>query len=145
MTQLTSYSPYETKRILYFCRSMKQLIHKIISVSLTFVVLLSTMSFAVDLHFCGETLMDTAIFQKADTCGMEMENSSKEDCSVSKKSCCSNEKVLVDGQNELQQNLDKISFEQQVFLASFVYSYQLLFEGLHLCELAIRNAAHWLQ
>lgn len=109
---------------------MKQLIHKIISVSLTFVVLFSTMSFAVDMHFCGETLMDTAIFQKADTCGMEMENSSKKDCSVSKKSCCSNEKVLVDGQNELQQNLDKISFEQQVFLTSFVYSYQLLFEGL---------------
>jgi hypothetical protein len=37
---------------------------------------------------------------------------------------------MVDGQNELQIQVDQISFEQQVFIASFVYTYMNLFEGL---------------
>ena len=37
---------------------------------------------------------------------------------------------MVDGQDELQLQVDKISFEQQVFIASFVYTYINLFEGL---------------
>ncbi|WP_417620071.1 HYC_CC_PP family protein, partial [Oceanihabitans sediminis] len=53
---------------------MKQLIHKIVSLSMAIVVLFSTMSFTIDMHFCGDTLMDTAIFQQVKTCGMDMEN-----------------------------------------------------------------------
>ena len=98
---------------------------------MAFVVLFSTMSFTVDMHYCGGTLMDTAIFQKAETCGMDMEKSLSEGCSVTKKSCCSDEQLIVDGQNELQLAVNKISFEQQVFIASFVYSYSNLFEVVY--------------
>lgn len=97
---------------------------------MAFVVLFSTMSFTIDMHYCGETLMDSAIFQKAETCGMEMENPLTDGCSITKKNCCNDEIIVVDGQDELQLQVDKISFEQQVFIASFVYAYINLFEGL---------------
>jgi len=95
------------------------------------VVLLSTTSFAITKHFCGNTLVDTAIFSKAKTCGMEKEASVKiESCSIVKENCCSSEQILIDGQDEVQIKLDKISFEQQTFIASFIYTYINLFEGL---------------
>ena len=96
---------------------------------MAFVVLFSTMSFTVDMHYCGDKLVETAIFQKAKGCGMEMDNSSTKGCSITKKNCCSDEQFVVDGQDELQLSVDKISFEQQVFIASFVYTYINLLEG----------------
>jgi len=93
------------------------------------VVLFSTLSFTLDMHYCGGTLVDTAIFHKAKTCGMEMQKamSTSED-SIAKKNCCTDEQLLVDGQNELQVGADNISFQQQVFITSFLYSYVNLFE-----------------
>jgi len=97
---------------------------------MAFVVLFSTMSFTVDMHYCGGTLVETAVFHKAKGCGMEMESPSTKDCSSTKKNCCSNEQLVLDGQDELQLSIDKISFEQQVFIATFIYTYINLFEGL---------------
>jgi hypothetical protein len=91
----------------------------------------STMSFTIDMHYCGDTLVATAIFQKAKTCGMEQEKQSIKDFSVTKKSCCSDKQLVIDGQDELQLSVDTISFEQQVFITSFVYTYSTLFEGLN--------------
>ncbi|EWH12623.1 MULTISPECIES: HYC_CC_PP family protein [Cellulophaga] len=109
---------------------MKSIFHKIMSLVMTFVVLFSTMSFTVNMHYCGDTLVETAIFHKAKGCGMEMEKPSTDGCSITKKNCCDEEQLVVDGQDELQFQVDKISFEQQVFIASFVYTYISLFEGL---------------
>jgi hypothetical protein len=109
---------------------MKQVFHKIVSILMALVVLFSTMSFTINMHYCGETLMDSAIFQKAETCGMEMENPLTDGCSITKKNCCSDEVLILDGQEELQLQVDSISFDQQVFIASFIYTYINLFEGL---------------
>jgi hypothetical protein len=110
---------------------MKQVFHKIMSMLMAFVVLFSTMSFTISMHYCGDTLVETAVFQKAKGCGMEMQNPSTEGCAIIKKNCCKDEQLVVDGQDELQLLVDKISFEQQVFIASFVYTYINLFEGLY--------------
>ena len=110
---------------------MKQVSHKIVSLVMAFVVLFSTMSFAINMHYCGDTLVETAMFHKAEGCGMEMQNPSTEGCSITKKNCCNDEQSVVDGQDELQLQVDKISFEQQVFITSFVYTYINLFEGLN--------------
>ena len=96
---------------------------------MAFVVLFSTMSFTIDMHYCGDKLVETAIFNKAKGCGMEMDNPSAEGCAITKKNCCNDEQLIVDGQDELQLSVDKISLEQQVFLASFIYTYINLFEG----------------
>ena len=110
---------------------MKQVFHKIMSFAMAFVVLFSTMSFTVNMHYCGDTLVETAIFHKAKGCGMEMQKPSTEGCAITKKNCCDDKQLIVEGQDELQLQLDKISFEQQVFIASFVYTYINLFEGLN--------------
>ena len=76
---------------------------------MAFVVLLSTMSFTISMHYCGDILVDTPIFHEA-------------------KGCCNNEQLVIDGQDELQFRTDIISFDQQVFIASFLYSYDTFFK-----------------
>ena len=97
---------------------------------MAFVVLFSTLSFAVNMHYCGDTLVETAIFKNAVGCGMDMEKPTTEGCSITKKNCCVNDQLVQNGQDELQQTVNKITFEQQLFIASYVYSYINLFEGL---------------
>ena len=109
---------------------MKQVFHKIMSLLMAFVVLFSIMSFTVNMHYCGDTLVETGIFHKAKGCGMEMEKPSTDGCSVTKKNCCNDQQILIDGQDDLQLQIDKISFQQQIFVASFIYTYINLFEGL---------------
>tara|TARA_R110000751_G_scaffold69925_1_gene141867 strand:+ start:3897 stop:4310 length:414 start_codon:yes stop_codon:yes gene_type:complete len=109
---------------------MKQIFYKISSFLIAIVVLLSTMSYTINSHYCGGILVDSAIFTKVDTCGMEMENRSTEGCSITKKGCCNDEQISFDGQDELQLSFNTLTFDQQLIVASFVSSYINLFEGL---------------
>ena len=97
---------------------------------MAFVVLFSTMSFTINMHYCGETLVDTAIFKKVKTCGMETQKPSTKGCSITKKNCCSDKQIVIDSQDELKLSFDTLSFEQQQFVASFIYTYINLFEGV---------------
>ena len=112
---------------------MRYIFTKITSVSMALIVLFSTVSLTYDLHFCGDILVDVALFAKADSCGMDKvsEVKSSDNCSIQKKGCCSDKKVIVEGQNELKQSFDYLSFEQQAFIASYIYSYLNLFQDLH--------------
>lgn len=110
---------------------MKYLFHKTASFLMVFVVLFSTMSFTVDMHYCGDTLVDTAIFKKAKSCGMEMQNPSTKGCVITKKNCCNDQQVKIDGQDELKTSFNKLTLEQQIFVASFAYSYLNLFKGFN--------------
>lgn len=110
---------------------MKQLFRKISAILMTFVVLLSTMSFTVSEHYCGHKLVDIALFSKAESCGMEMQKAaSTKDCDLKKSDCCKDEIKQFKGQNELNTTFSTLNFEQQVFVASFTYSYLNLFDGL---------------
>ena len=103
---------------------MKQLFQKSASFAMAFLVLFSTVSFTVDKHFCGKILVDQAVFSEAQSCGMH------EDIHASTEgSCCDEEKVVVEGQKELKVSFDDLDLDQQVFLASFTWSYANLFEG----------------
>ncbi len=96
---------------------------------MAFVVLLSTLSFTVEAHYCGDTLVDSSLFQEAESCGMEMQKSTDEDgCSVSMKNCCSDEQLVLDGQKELKSSSENLTQDQQLLVFSFVYSYLDLFE-----------------
>lgn len=97
---------------------------------MSLVVLFSTMSFTIDMHYCGDILVETAIFHKAKGCGMEMEDSAaNSECSTIKKGCCKEEKIIVQGQDELQLTFDKLTFEKQFFVSSLLYTYVLFFES----------------
>ena len=110
---------------------MKQLIEKIGAIFMAFIVLFSTMSFTISEHYCGEMLVDSALFSKAESCGMEMQKSTPiKDCSIQKDNCCSNVIIQIEGQSELKTNLSDLSHEQEVFSALYIDSYINLFEGL---------------
>ena len=110
---------------------MKQLFQQITAIFMAFVVLISTMSFSISEHYCGDYLVDSALFSKAESCGMEMQKQSLiEGCSIEKDNCCSDIIKQIKGQNELKTDVTSLNFEQQIFVASFVYSYINLFEGL---------------
>ena len=112
---------------------MKKIGLKITTMFMATLVLLSTFSFTVEKHFCGDFLVDVAYFGDADNCPSE--ESKKDACEIKqaqkKKKCCKDEIHNIDGQDELQkESLSKLTFKQQAFIASYAISYQLLFKEL---------------
>ncbi|SDE14451.1 hypothetical protein SAMN05421636_103390 [Pricia antarctica] len=110
---------------------MKKFFHNAISVLMAFVVLFTTLSFTVDMHYCGDTLVDFSLFQKADDCGMEKatEALNCETPSMVEKSCCSDQQIVREANQDLKTSFDTISFGQQIFVASFFYTFINRFEG----------------
>lgn len=104
-------------------------IHKIFSFAIALLVLLSTISFTMEKHFCGDTLIDVAIFSKANSCGMDMDVISN--VSPEKKNCCKDELAFVKGQDKLKKtSIEDLHLDQQFFLTAFIYSFTNQFEGL---------------
>jgi hypothetical protein len=110
---------------------MKSIIRHILSFAMAFLVLFSTISFTVDMHFCGEHLVDFSLFKKADTCGMEaMFNTAMGDQMNMDMGCCSEVNIVQQGQDDLKISFEKVSFEHQLFVTTFTSSYIDLFQGL---------------
>ena len=109
---------------------MKDFFRTITAVSLACLMLVSTMSFTINKHFCGDHLVSTSVVLKANTCGMEkLTPTPQKDCSILKKNCCKDEIRLVKGQDDLKLDFSELDFQQQIFITSLVISYSNLFEG----------------
>jgi hypothetical protein len=103
---------------------MRQLITKIISFLLAFLVLFSTFSFTVAKHYCGDLLVDVSFTGLAEGCAKPMDSVT----SPKNKNCCKDEVHQIDGQDQLQYNkVEKISFSKQQFIKAFLVSYTDLF------------------
>lgn len=107
---------------------MKSFFQNTISISLAILVLFSTFSFSVGKHFCGDYLVNTALFTKADGCGMKMtsQKNQEKSCEVAKKSCCSDEEIVLEGQDELvtskyETTTFKTTFNEVVVPTTFNY------------------------
>ena len=108
---------------------MKKIFHKINAVFMALVVLLSTLSFTIDMHYCGNTLIDAAVFQKAKGCGMKMDEN--QNSTSIKKSCCKDEVITFKGQNELKMaSIDDLRLHQQFIITSYFYTLSSVFECL---------------
>lgn len=98
------------------------------SLTMAFLVLLSTVSFTLEKHFCGDTLIDTALFSQPDTCGTDVEAAP---ISPEEQTCCKDEVVIVKGQDKLKKaSSEDFNIDQQFFITALFYSYNNLFEGL---------------
>lgn len=118
---------------------MKIILHKIASFLMALIVFFSTSSFTIDKHFCGDVLVDSSIFNEAKPCDMELQNSTdSEGCSM-KDDCCRDEQIIVHGHNDLKTSVVKINLEQQIFVASFIYSYINLFEDIQTDKNSFRD------
>lgn len=114
---------------------MKESFLKIVSFLLATLVLFSTMSFTVEKHFCGDFLVDVSFTGNASDC--EIKTVGHE---ATMKNCCKDETQRIEGQNQLQlASLEKISFPQEQFLLSYIYSYKSLFSCLEKEKLIFRE------
>ena len=105
---------------------MKSIFNKIASISMAFLVLLSTMSFTVEKHYCGDFLVDVSIIGNADSCDMKMDLSDINNC-------CKDEIYHIEGQDKLQKNsTDDLSLNQQKLITALVISYQTIFVDVDL-------------
>ena len=107
---------------------MKKGFYKIVSFCMALLVFLSTLSFTIESHYCGDVLVDTSMFGSVESCGMEsQQKTSSSECNLAKKDCCSNEQLVIDGQDNLKRSFDKLNKEQQKLVATFIYTYINLF------------------
>lgn len=114
---------------MYLCIVIKQITYKFTAVGLSLLVLFSTLSFTIEKHFCGDVLVDVAVFTQAEKCAMEAYE--MEMAAITKKNCCKDEIKVIHGQDELTfKKFDDLKFSEQVFLLAFTYTYKDLFQGL---------------
>jgi hypothetical protein len=111
---------------------MKTIIYKVASFFMALLVLFSTLSFSVGMHFCGDSLVDFSLFESAEACAMSAEpERTASSCEKMQMDldCCSDVAFVVEGQQDLNLSFEPQTFEQQLFVTSFIYSYISLFEG----------------
>ena len=102
---------------------MKKVFRKISAVLMVVILLLSTTSFSVYKHFCGDKLV-TISTEKVDSCCESKKAPLKSDTlNFSEKSCCKNETSTTDIQIFDTTNPVKINKSQVLFLASFYYNF----------------------
>jgi hypothetical protein len=102
---------------------MKEAFHKITSIVMALLLLLSTISWKVEKHYCMGRLMNVALFADVETCGMDMADvMDVEDFGKTKPSCCDDEVIFVDGQDDLKISFNDLKFENQSFLVGLFYS-----------------------
>lgn len=108
---------------------MKELAFKIGSFVLAILVCISTLSFTVEKHYCGDFLVDVSFTGDASDCGMEKGT-------VPKKNCCKDEVHQVEGQHELlQSSIDDFTIQKEQLLGSFLISYRDFFSVKESTEL----------
>lgn len=97
------------------------------------IVLFSTMSFSVDMHYCGDHLVDFSLFENTNTCMMKAAMSKpSSSCSIMDMDmdCCTDVEIILEGQDDLKISFDQLTNDQQLFLSSFVTVYINRFEGV---------------
>ena len=107
---------------------MKNSLHKLFSVSMAVLLLLSTISWTVEKHICMGQVLNVAWFHSAEDCAMDAGLVLSDDSSLLIRHCCDNESFTMQGQDDLNHDTFNLDFSQQVFLISFTTSYLNLFQ-----------------
>lgn len=111
---------------------MKSFFTKILSFFLAVLILLSTSSFTVDMHFCCNKLVDMSLIGKAKVCAEKVQKKDsplKQCTTLQEKDCCSNESFVKTGNDTIKKANTKLEAETVIFLNTFFYAYVNLFEG----------------
>jgi len=112
---------------------MKETLYQIASAFMALLVLFSTMSFTIDMHYCGDRLVDYSFFESADSCGMSKSSSTRAGDNADMQmemDCCADLEIIIEGQEDLKISMDNLTFEQQIFVSTFFYTYINLFKGV---------------
>lgn len=89
-------------------------------------LLFSTVSFSVDMHFCGGDLVDLGFFEKDAKCSMMLPDTPKGECLMAIMNCCSDQELVQEGLDELLVSVDNMTYEQQKFITTFISVFTFL-------------------
>lgn len=90
-------------------------------------LLASTTSWMVGKHYCMGHLVSVSLFAHAKDCGMDMGTSDTSQIET-ESSCCSDQLIIVEGQDHLNISFNDNILVPQPFLTAFTYSYLALFK-----------------
>jgi hypothetical protein len=94
--------------------------------TMAFLLLLSTVSFTVEKHFCGDKLIAVAMFSSVEKCTTEVVGTEHEE--LIKVPCCKDVLELVSGQNQLNSKpFQNWNVDQQHILAAPISSCSIQF------------------
>jgi hypothetical protein len=103
-----------------------QAFKKISALFLAILVMYSSTSYALNMHFCMGELADIALFDSGDACIMDVEkptcHQNDERAQIESKSCCADQSFQIEAQNELvpvvKSTLSPIQFIQIALIVS---------------------------
>tara|TARA_R110000868_G_scaffold83058_2_gene234670 strand:+ start:57 stop:446 length:390 start_codon:yes stop_codon:yes gene_type:complete len=101
-----------------------------VSFCLATLILLTTSSFTADTHYCYNKLVDMAFFSKAKICKEKKDFSTKNCSSLQEKNCCSSYTFVKQADTVFETTKNEFESQTIVFLNTFYYTHQNLFEGL---------------
>lgn len=101
---------------------MREVFRKITAVLMVAILLLSTTSFSIYKHFCGDNLVAIST-EKVDSCCDSEINIKSNKLNFSEKDCCKNETSYKDIQIFDTTNSVKITKSQSLFLTSLYYNF----------------------
>lgn len=110
---------------------MKARFQHIASLILALLVLVSTQSFSINSHYCGNILVDKAVMKSAKKCAMHSEPShEKHEQEQQKDDCCNDEVELIEGQDQLKVQSSEFELPNPYFVEALVFSFlvQIPFE-----------------
>lgn len=92
------------------------ILHKGVALFLAITVLFASVSITVEKHFCGETLVDMAVFSKAKKCSMGV--SKDVQTQNTKTPCCKDEIEVLDNPQKMAQGFEEFTpLKAQMFVA----------------------------
>ena len=118
---------------------MKSLIHKFVSINMALLLLLTTTSFSIAAHFCGDDIVNIALNSDAQSCAMQDADPEMHDL-MRDMGCCDDKHIVSDSDDDLQKTAFEFSFDQLVFITAFTHSYHTLFD----LE-ANSSSTHWIK
>lgn len=116
-----------SKVIIVIFVTVKEIIQKFVAIAMALLVLASTTSWKVEKHFCMGHLIDLTFFLEAEGCGMAANLMDDKEAFQIDDSCCSDEVVFMDGQDDIKPASDSLDNELQPILIAFTYSYFYIF------------------
>ncbi|PCH78421.1 MAG: hypothetical protein COB98_00545 [Flavobacteriaceae bacterium] len=107
---------------------MKKLITYIVSLSMAMIVLVSTMSFTVNIRYCDENVVATTLNSNDDPCSTN-DLKTLEDCCIPQKDCCQDTEIVFDGHEELRIQISKeIKIQKALLYALLVDPFYPLYK-----------------
>ncbi len=119
---------------------MKNLLHKLFSISMAILLVVSTMSWTIEKHLCMGQVVDVAWFSHAENCSMKAGLTMLSNEVTTKKHCCNDEAFTMQGQDDLtHDSVSELDFSQKIFLVSFASSYIRLFQDFEEKDIVIKS------